>query len=74
MNVDGETETDSQKCEGFKKFDAGINLGFGLEFAKGTKLEIRYQNGLLPVNDPSYDDGLEMFNNLISINISIPTG
>ena len=73
VKADGEKDKYKQKNDVYKNFDAGFDIGGGLEFSDGFRIELRYQIGLIPVIEEMYDDGYKMLNRLFSINIFIPT-
>jgi len=71
VTIDGESESDSQKYKNFNKVDANVNLGFGLEFYKKARLEVRYQFGLVPILQDEYSDGYIMRNSGLAFNFVI---
>jgi len=66
--VAGESESDSEKMEGLKKFDANIIMGAGF-IISSLKLDIRYQLGLAQVFDNENGSGYEMKNGGFTFNL-----
>lgn len=71
VTVEDESETDSEKYEGFKNMDASINVGFGLELSKSLRIDARYQFGLVSIFQDQYSDGYNILNGGLAFNLVI---
>ena len=64
VTVDGESDTNSSKMDGFQNMDAHLNFGAGIDFSESIRLDLRYALGLTSVFK---DEDLK--NGVISVSI-----
>lgn len=68
VTINGDTETDSEKADGFRKIDTHLNFGCGFDFSRSLSIEFRYYhflNSLLEESNNNYD----LFNSVKQINL-----
>jgi hypothetical protein len=66
--VDGESDSNSSKMDGYKKLDAHLNFGAGIDFSDLIRIDLRYALGLTPILE---EDILNLQNGAISLNFAV---
>lgn len=69
VTIEDESDSQSEKYEGFKKIDANFSFGAGLDFVETIRLDIRYQFGLIPVLKDEHSDGYNLRNGVLAFNL-----
>jgi hypothetical protein len=67
--VEGETDTESSKAEGFREFDTYVNAGAGLDFAKSLRIEFRYYYFFNTVSSEDSYEAFTIYNSVKAINL-----
>jgi hypothetical protein len=57
--VEGESDSNTEKVDGYQKMEAHLNFGGGIDFSESIRIDVRYALGLTSVvKDEDFKNGV----------------